>query len=217
MMNKVIEILVSPYLLFSMAGIILVVNFLRRNNNFFDVRSIFTQQFAMFKNCKGQIIVFYIVPLILAIGIVRIRLIDKDIINNINIVLSIFVSMLFAMLSILSGYEKNNNTQFSKVLDETNNTIIFETVLCIIILILSFIVLFINNFEYSISLIIKHTITQSRIKLFPLIKSVKLAIITTTKYAAFRIIPLNPALLSSLPVSDFGLLWNIPAKIIPNI
>lgn len=154
MMNKVIEILVSPYLLFSMAGIILVVNFLRRNNNFFDVRSIFTQQFAMFKNCKGQIIVFYIVPLILAIGIVRIRLIDKDIINNINIVLSIFVSMLFAMLSILSGYEKNNNTQFSKVLDETNNTIIFETVLCIIILILSFIVLFINNFEYSISLII---------------------------------------------------------------
>lgn len=56
-----------------------------------------------------------------------------------------------------------------------------------------------------ISLIIKHTITQSRIKLFPLIKSVKLAIITTTKYTAFRIIPLNPALLSSLPVSDFGL------------
>ena len=51
MMDKVIEILLSPYLLFGIAGIILVGNFLRRNNNFFNVRSIFTQQFSMFRNC----------------------------------------------------------------------------------------------------------------------------------------------------------------------
>lgn len=154
MMNKVIEILLSPYLLIGIAGIILIVNFLRRNNNFFDVRPIFRQQFSMFRNCKGQIVIFYIVPLIIAIGIVRIRLIDKDIINNINIVLSIFVSMLFAIMSILNGYEKSNKKQCLKVLDETNNTIVFETILCIVILILSFIVLFIDNFEKNILLVI---------------------------------------------------------------
>ena len=75
-------------------------------------------------------------------------------INNINIVLSIFVSMLFAIMSILNGYEKSNKTQYLKVFDETNNTIVFETILCIVVLILSFIVLFIDNFENNILLVI---------------------------------------------------------------
>lgn len=153
-MAKFIEVITSPYLLFGIAGIVLLFNFLKRNNNFFDFKAIVIQQFAIFKNCKGQIFVFYIVPLILAIGVVKIKLVDKDIINNINIVLSIFISMLFAMLSIVNGYEKKNRELYAKLLDETNNTIIFEIILCIIILLLSFAVLFIDNFANSIPLLI---------------------------------------------------------------
>ena len=140
--------------MFWIAGIILVLNFLRKNNNFFDVKSIFVEQFKMFSDSKGQILIFYIVPLLLAIGTVRIKCIDKEMINNINIVLSIFLSMLFAMLSILHGYKGEKSSNYTKVLKETNNTIMFECVLCINVLILSFIELFIDNYIYSISLLI---------------------------------------------------------------
>jgi len=45
--------------------------------------------------------VFFLIPLFLAIGIAHIRVVDANIIGNINVVLAIFISMLFAMISIL--------------------------------------------------------------------------------------------------------------------
>lgn len=151
---KVLSNIVSyPNILFSLSVLILLLNFIRKNNNFFDVRTVFVQQFEMFKNCKGQLVVFYVVPLLLAAGSVATKCIEKDMINNIIIVISIFISMIFAMLSILGGYN-NKNPNYVKTLNETHNTIIFECVLCIIVLILSFVTLFIDEYDYNKSLLI---------------------------------------------------------------
>lgn len=103
----------------------------------------------MFADAKGQIVVFYVVPLILAYAVTKNKHIDQNIVDNIIIVLSIILSMLFAMLSIINGYQKINS-KYAKVLDETNNSILFQSVLCVITLIISFSQFFINTYSCEV-------------------------------------------------------------------
>ncbi|EOU1921400.1 hypothetical protein DMN35_13335, partial [Clostridium perfringens] len=139
MLKNIIEIALSPQSLFIVSALLLIINSIQKNNNFFDVRDVIKSQYNLFKGNKFQVIIFFIVPFLLSLGVVQIKYINKDIINNINIVLSIFISMFFAMLSILGGMSKSNKEQYNILLKETFNTIIFECILCIIILIVSFI------------------------------------------------------------------------------
>ena len=85
-------------------------------------------------------------------GIVK-ECIDKDIIDNIIIVLSIMLSMLFAMLSIINGYQRNDS-KYVKVLDETNNSIMFQSVLCVVTLIISFAQFFVDTYDGEKTIII---------------------------------------------------------------
>nr|DAE43378.1 MAG TPA: hypothetical protein [Caudoviricetes sp.] len=126
---------------------------MKKNNNFFDVRNIFYEQFKMFDKAKGQIIVFYVVPAILAYATTKNKYIDKDIIDNIIIVMSIILSMLFAMLSIINGYQKSD-PKYTKVLDETNNSIMFQSVLCVITLIVSFAQFFVGDYSGEKAIIV---------------------------------------------------------------
>ncbi len=174
------KLLSLPTILFLVSILILILNFFSRNNNFFDVRGVFKQHFAIFLGAPFQIVVFFITPLLISIGIVLIKTIDKDIINNINIVLSIFISMFFAMLSILTGIEKKagNNSEYNDLLKETFNTIIFENILCLVILVISFVQLFINDYTVSLylkiaSFIIYYLIIVVVLNIFVVIKRVK--------------------------------------------
>lgn len=149
MATKIIQFILSSEFMFSFAGLILFFNCIKKNNNFFDIRNIFVEQFKMFANAKGQVVVFYVVPLILAYAVMKNKNIDKDIVDNIIIVLSIIISMLFAMLSIINGYQKTN-PKYVKVLDETNNSIMFQSVLCVITLVISFAQFFTDNYNSEI-------------------------------------------------------------------
>lgn len=153
MVKKIIDIVFSTDTMFFLAGIILFLNCIKRNNNFFDIRDIFKRQFKMFSKAKGQIIVFYGVPFMLAYAITKNKYITKDILDNIIIVLSIIISMLFAMLSIINSYQ-NKKENYIKVLDETNNSIMFQCVLCVMALIISFAQFFIDNYCWEIILMI---------------------------------------------------------------
>lgn len=140
-------------ILFIISTIAIIFCFSIKNNNFFDVRMVFKQHFQIFENAPLQKFVFNIVPLLMAFAIVDVKSIDKDIINNLIIVLSIFISMFFAMLSILISISfKENDNIYNKLLKETFNTITFEIILSLILLILSFIQLFLNDFSDRFSL-----------------------------------------------------------------
>lgn len=142
---KLIDYIFSPLVLFVVCGALLVIYSIQKNNNFFDISGIFKEQFSIFKDCKYQFIVFYLVPALLSIGIIRIKYIDDKIVNNLNIVLSIFVSMFFAMLSIISSFNSNRKDLFDKLLKETYNSIMFEIILAIFILMLTFTFSFISG------------------------------------------------------------------------
>lgn len=176
-MRKIIEFVFSPCFLFTLSAIILFSNFARKNNNFFDVRKVFVDQLKTFSDARGQIFVFYGIPVLLALGVSNYKLIDKDIVGNIVVVLSIIISMLFAMLSVLTSFNKDDK-HYKEVLKETFNTVIFEAILCIAALIVSFSVLFIGSIEtgwinYSISFVIYYLIFAILLNIFIVIKRIK--------------------------------------------
>lgn len=176
--SKIVEFIFSPKFLFIISAMIIFFNFVRKNNNFFDVRGIFKEQFKIFINAKGQLFVFYGVPFLMSFGLVNYKLLNLYIVGNTIVVISIIMSMLFCILSILSTFEKKN-THYITVLNETFNTVIFELILCIIILILLFTVLFVEKIEsnfisYFISLSIYYFIFTVLLNTFIIIKRIKI-------------------------------------------
>lgn len=140
-------------ILFTVGGLILVCSLLLKNSNFLDIRSIFVQHFCIFKGNPLQFISIFIVPALFAVSIILIRCVDKEILNNLNIVLSILLAMFFSVLSILTAFDKENrNEKYQRLLKETFTTTIFEVILCLTILLISFVALFIGNFGKNLVL-----------------------------------------------------------------
>lgn len=165
--------------LYVISGLLLLLCLVQKNSNFLDVRTIFIQQFRVFKNSPLQFIGIFVVPLFLSIATVRIRVIDKDIVNNINIVLSILIAMFFSMLSVLSAFNrKQENREYNQLLKETFNAVMFECILGIVLLVISFIELFINSFinngfQEIISAVIYYLVMVVVLNIFVIIKRMK--------------------------------------------
>lgn len=146
-MNNIITILCI------IGGLVLLLSLLPKNSNFLDVRSIFAQHFNVFRGNWLQFFGIFIVPILFSIGIVQIRCVDKEILNNLNIVLSILIAMFFSVLSILSAIDGQiRRNEYQQLLTETFTTTIFEIILCLLLLLISFIVLFIGVFEKTVIL-----------------------------------------------------------------
>ena len=124
-----------------MISIILIfVSIIKKENSFFNMHKIVKEHFSLFKNCRLQYIVFYGYPLLLAIGISMIYTARSVLYNNLCVIISIILSMLFAVLAIITNfnYDKNKDTS-SRIIDvvkETTNAVIFSALLCVFLLIL---------------------------------------------------------------------------------
>ena len=141
--------------LLGVGGIVLLFSLLQKNSNFLDIRFVFIQHFKVFKRNYLQLISIFLVPALFAIGIARIRCVDKDVLNNLNIVLSILTAMFFSILSILSTLTKENKSEkYQQLLKETFTSTLFEVILCLLLLVISFMALFIGNYEVSVVLTI---------------------------------------------------------------
>lgn len=138
-------------ILFIIGAVILVFSFFLKMSNFLDVRKIFSEHFSVFKGNPIQLISIFIVPFLFSVGIVRIRCVDREILNNLNIVLSILIAMFFSTLSILCAFKDKGNTNsvYNRLLKETFNATIFEAIICLLLLLISFITLFVGEFGRS--------------------------------------------------------------------
>ena len=157
---------------------ILAIYFTKKNNNFFDIRNIFRQHISIFNGNMVQLFVFFAIPLMLATGVTRIRLVDEKIISNLNIILSIFISMFFAMLSILCSISINNDKISEKkklLFNETINSILFECVISVSLLIISFAIFILDSYDFSrllcaISLLVYYLLFVIILNIFIIIK-----------------------------------------------
>lgn len=162
-MNLIVEKLSISSILLWISVILTITALLQKNSNFLDVRSIIIAHFEVFSGSLLQCVVIFGVPLLIAIVALNRQLLSRDIVDTLNVVLSILISMFFAMLSILSALnpktisaERKNDViaaskvdEYNLLLKETFNAIMFECILCILVLAISFALLFINSFSVS--------------------------------------------------------------------
>ena len=140
MINNVLLGLVILGLLF------MTFTFSIKLGNFVDIRSIIKEHLSFFKNNILQFISIYMVPIILSIYIGTIHTINKDLLNTLIIILSILISMFFAILNILCSIDsKNKNGIYKQLLNETYTSTIFEIIICIFLLFISFAALFMGK------------------------------------------------------------------------
>lgn len=132
---------------------ILLFSLLFKYSNFLDIRTIIVQHLKIFKGNRIQLVGVFIAPIFISIGLIQIKCIDKDIIANLNIILSLLISMFLSILSILCSFDRKvDNVNYKRLLKETYNTTIFEIILCLMLLFVSFVVLFIGDFKETIQL-----------------------------------------------------------------
>ena len=93
-------------ILFIIGFVVLCLCLYVKHSNFLDIRQIFIQHFCLFKGNPLQLIGIFFAPILLTIGLVEIKYIDKDILSNLNIILSILTAMFLSILSILCSFSK---------------------------------------------------------------------------------------------------------------
>lgn len=140
-----------PYIFILISVAFLLFSLFFKYSNFMDIRKIIIQHFSVFKGNRIQCFGIFVAPLVISIALAFIKCIDKDIIGNLNIILSLLISMFLSILSILCSFNREvENANYNQLLKETYNTTIFEIILCLLLLFISFIVLFIGDFEETI-------------------------------------------------------------------
>lgn len=143
-------------LLIVCAALFMIMGMMNKNNSFIDLNNIISNHLKLFEKSKKQYLNFYLYPLIMSIGVAFLYSADAMMYQNIIVVISIFISMLFAILSILitkdySKYEGDKQERIKRVLKETNNAIVFCVFICIIIMIISMIMLALESMKCDLA------------------------------------------------------------------
>lgn len=127
-----------------MSAIICACSIISKKPGFLNLKSVFVNHSKLFKNSFKHNLLFYGVPLIFASGIALVYQADKEFYSNLSVVISILLSMLFAILSILTSKnydfncKRDDGTEKKKVvkkmqavLSETTTAIVFDVILSI--------------------------------------------------------------------------------------
>lgn len=143
----------------------IIISIFSERKSFFNIKSIIKDHLKIFENCKSHYLIFYGFPFILSVGLALIYDAQNDFYNNLSVIISIILSMLFAVLAILISFNYfnslNSNEEFTdqqvnqhntsnssniiKVVNETTNFIIFETIICVFLLIYGMIVVIVRG------------------------------------------------------------------------
>ncbi|RXI38706.1 hypothetical protein DP129_10825 [Clostridium tetani] len=164
------KILTNPMFLLGICSLMLVIAKLIFKLDYMGTLEIISYHINNFRNktnnklLKVPFFVYFILPLILAIAISRIKIADNNIVGNITVVLSILTSMLFTILTLLIDFkgklEERNNGNGPKVIrlknliKEIYYAIMFEIIVSVLLLLLTFIFMITNQIGCTISVII---------------------------------------------------------------
>ena len=162
MVKKLMDIIVTPYGLLTLAAIVLIIGKIVFKKSYLNCFNIIKKHLECFKNGNKKysimsMTLYFGVPYLLSLSLVQIRELDEDVVDIVTIIISILTSMLFTMLTFILDMRKNirkdekydaNTANVSvKVLEETYYTIMFEVLVCVVILIMCFIIMFSKIFR----------------------------------------------------------------------
>lgn len=132
--------------LFVFSAVILICFIFSKDDNFFDFKKIIGKQLKVFVNCKKQYILYYGLPILLAIATLGKQTINDSILNSINVVISILLASLLAILGVISPLPASMAAR-KQLKDETINLILFESLLSVFSLVISFVIMFSSSYD----------------------------------------------------------------------
>ena len=146
------------------SAILIFISLIRKNEPFFNLRDVIIKHMKIFENCPFQYVIFYGFPLLFAIGLAMIYEAGSTFYSNLSVILGILISMLFAILSILVGFDfssvkdKEQQNKAKNVIQETVNSIVFDSVLCLFLMLYGLVLIVLDgvnfvNFPIDISII----------------------------------------------------------------
>lgn len=135
-------------IILSITSLLLIICILfKKKEPFFNFREIVKNHLHLFSNCKSQYFIFYVLPVFLSVGISLLFSANAAFFSHLGVVLSIILSMLLALLAMLSGYDfskfeddEQRNTAETTV-KQTINAILFCCIIGIVLLLIGFIVI----------------------------------------------------------------------------
>lgn len=148
-------------------GLLLVISFLlinifflfRKNESFFNLRDVIKDHLDLFRDCRSQYVVFYFSPLLFASGLALIYEAGETFYTNLSVIVSILLSMLLAILSILTGKDyfsiadSHQRDNIQNVTQETITAIVFDTLLCIFLLLYGLAMIIIDGVSFNTGII----------------------------------------------------------------
>ena len=174
------EIISSPTTLFCVALIILGVYMICAKTNFLNVSRIFSDYKQVFGEVPRHMWIFWGVPVIFALSLIQVTLINNEVAESILVFLSILVAAFFSMLAILVSQQGFTDTsvQYKKVLKESTTIVLVEIVLCVFALIITLSATILGNqipewLQYTISGIDYYLIFVMLLNMLIIIKRMK--------------------------------------------
>ena len=159
------------FALIIIAFLIIIVSICSRRQNFFNIREIIREHIALFDRCRSQYIVFYGAPLLLSIGLAIIYDSTAIFYDSISVIISVILSMLLAVLAIITSFDYSNYTNENtrsnilNVVKETTNAIMFETIICVLLLLYGMVVVVVQD-VVTINAIVNRVLTGVTVFLF---------------------------------------------------
>ncbi len=134
----------------AICAFVLFFSLFSKNGNYLDIRGIIASHLKLlFNGNRLQAICIFISPVIFAICIVQFRCLEETVLENLNVVLSILIAMLFSVLSILNTLNTERSDNYLVLLKETFTATAFAILVCLLLLVLSFVWLFVGSFDCS--------------------------------------------------------------------
>lgn len=184
---RLFEIIKNPYTLIFICVIGLLISKFIFKVEYMNCVKIIDNHISVFNNKNGKLLLvpfftYNILPFLMALGVNRIKVIDSDMINIITVIISILTSMLFTLLVMLIemkdkiDIKKMQNANqiniMKRAIKETYYTVMFEILISISVLLLSFIYLFTQKISCIVSTIIYYLVFLLVLNLFIVLKRI---------------------------------------------
>ena len=139
--------------------LLIIFSIFKKENTFFNAMQIVKEHFSLFNKSFRQILIFYIYPLLLAIGVTIVYDATDDLFDNFLSILSIFISMLFSVLAIITNfnYKNDNNdeddkkqfdSRIAQVVRESCNSILYSCLLCVFLILYCTVLIVLNDTSF---------------------------------------------------------------------
>lgn len=128
-------------------ALLIVFLLLKKKEPFFNFREIISEHLSVFKECKSQYFVFYVLPLFLSVGLTLLFDVNTNFFTHLGVVLSIILSILMAVLAMLCDFDyskfkdENQKSKCKISVKQTINAILFCCIIGISLLLLGFVVI----------------------------------------------------------------------------